>query len=456
MALSDVVNVNVSISSSSVSLPGFGVPMVLSVHSNFAERLRYYTAAADMLTDGFLTTDQAYVDALAMFSQNPRPRRVAIGRRATAVAQVSRVTVVGNGDGNYTVSIDDNGLLGSVDYTFAASSNTVEQIRDGIKALIDAGSQDVSTASVSTDAIDITADTAGIPMIIAVASPASDMTLAVQTANVGIPEDLQAITDEEPDWYMLDIVERDPQHILTAAKEIEAQRRMFGAQSNDAAILSAAYDVGTPEADIASKLKSLNYARTHLWYHPTDTEALVASVMGRCLPETPASITWKFKELAGISSTVLTDTQLSNLRGDPQSSGQGKCANAYTPLAGRDFTQEGTVSSGEFIDVIRGIDKLVSRIQALQLGAFLSSPKVPYDNTGIPQIEASVRSAIVESQREGLLAIDPVPVITSPDALDIDSGTKATRALSGSNAITFTATLQGAVHAVEVTGTVSA
>lgn len=454
MSLADVVNVQVVLGTSTPSLPGFGVPLLLAQHSNFAERRRVYTDPADMLTDGFLSSDQVYLDALRLMSQAKKPRRFMVGRRETPVALVVTLTVGGTADGTYTVTLNDNDIGDPQEFSFAAVGQTATQIRDALVAAINGGTAKVTAAPDAADTLTLTADTAGIPFVASLESPGSDLTQAVTTPNVGIPEDLQAVTELDPDWYCLLIPERDNQSILTAAQVIEAQRRMFAAQSGDANIVDLA--PGTPSSDVAARLAALGYARTHLWYEPDASDSLAAAIVGRMLPEIPASNTWKFKQLSGVAATALTDTQLLNLRGDPQGASQGKAANAYVPLAGLSITQEGTVASGEFIDVIRGVDKLVSRIQFLTLSLQVSEPKVNYDNRGIGLLSGKVREAIEESTREGLLAVDPAPEVVSPNALDIASVDKATRALSGSNAITFSATLAGAIHANEVTGTISA
>lgn len=448
MSLDDVVNVTISIESAAVSLPGFGIPMLLGVHSEWGERLRYYTDTAGMLADGFLATDQIVIDAGVIMSQNPRPQRFAVGRRATPVAQVVRVTVTGNADGTYTIALNSNTLNGSVDFSYAAVGKTITEIRDALLGLINAGTEPVTAAAVSTNAIDLTADVAGIPFLVGLTAPSSGMTQASQTANVGIPEDLAAIIDYQPDWYGLLITERDDQHLITAAKAIESVRRQFAGQSNDPAIVSGPYDSGDTSTDVASFLKGLGLARTHIWFHEDDTEALAAAVFGRMLPTIPGNATWKFKELVGVTARAYTDNELANIK--------SKSANGYRPLAGRKTTFEGTVAMGEFIDVIHGADKLHSRIQALAFGTFMSSPKVPYTDPGIGQLEGASRTAVEESTREQFIAKDPAPVFTSPLAADITSGDKATRRLVGGNAIRFSAPLAGAIHAAEFVGTVSA
>jgi hypothetical protein len=454
MPLSDIVNVQISISSVSPKLPGFGIPLILDANSNFTPVVKTYAEASEMLDDGFLETDQAYLDAVALTTQEKRPRTFKVGRRsASPVAQVNTVTVTGADDGSYVITIDASTLEGSVTYTHAASGDTVTGIRDALVVLVNAGTQPVTAAPVSTDQLTLTADNAGQPNLISVSAPNDNLTLATTTANAGgIAEDLAAITDLDPDWYLLLLSSRTDVDNIVAASAIAPLNRLFFAQSSATEIKDSLYDSGTPGADLASRLKFSDRSRTAVWYHPTDTQSLAAAIAGRGLPETPGAITWKFKQLTGVTAVALTASEIANLK--------SKSANSYRTEAGVSFTFEGTVSesdaNGEFIDVIRGVDKLKSQIESNVFTLLLSEPKVPYTDVGVAQILGQVRSAVEQSIFEGSLAASPAPTYTVPEVADIPSATRATRKLIGANAITFKAQLAGAIHEVDIVGTVSA
>lgn len=190
MSLSDVVNVSITRESSALTLPGFGTPLILGVHSHFAERLRYYTKLADLLTDGFLTSDAIYKQAAFVFSQRPRPTRVAIGRRAAAVAQ-TQVIVTPAAPGSSTLyRVHLNGT--NIDFTTDGSATQAE-LRDGLILAFNNSNTNPwagqVTASASGNNILLTAATAGIPFTVTIdAAPASNpLTLAVQTQLFVIP-----------------------------------------------------------------------------------------------------------------------------------------------------------------------------------------------------------------------------------------------------------------------------
>jgi hypothetical protein len=95
MSLQDVVTLNIVRSAATVSRPGFGVALILGSTISTAwgsDRVRTYTKAADMLSDGFASSDPEYKRALALTSQDVKPAKFKVGRRLTAVAQVNTLT----------------------------------------------------------------------------------------------------------------------------------------------------------------------------------------------------------------------------------------------------------------------------------------------------------------------------------------------------------------------------
>jgi len=541
MSLDDVVNVQITIQSSALTLPGFGVPLLASVHSNFAERLRYYTDVAGMLLDGFATSDRVVEMATVIFAQNPKPSRIAVGRRATPVALVQTINVDDNTDGTYTVQINGqdatyvaaadtltdirdalvtavnalvpafdqadvtaaplgttqltltsatagipfsvvltsaaaDGLnfwqnvsaaaagadgvyqitIGSVVHTFNAVSNTNTQIRDALLGLINAGTSGV-LASVGVAANTIDLDRQGSNFTVTLASPGSVLTVSGYVQAVGMAEDLAAITEEQSDWYLLLVEQRDDRNIRANADYIETLRRVYLAQTSDPVVRTTPYNSSNVQ-DIAARLKNLAYSRTAVVWTATDTNDIAAGWAGLQLPKVPSSSTWKFKRIAGVVTDVFTSTQLSNLK--------SKDANGYREVAGRNMMFEGTVAVGEFIDVVRGIDKLFQQIQANVLGTLLRNEKIPFTNGGIAQIGAQVTAALQASVTDGLIATSrpnpqtldeetPAFTVTVPNVADISAADRENRVIPATNPITFEGTLAGAIHAVNVRGTLS-
>lgn len=101
-----------------------------------------------------------------------------------ADAGAIRVTLAGNADGDYTITINIGDE--SDDFTHPASSDSIEDIRDALIVLIDAGSLPVTTAAVSTDAIDIIPNDQAAEFTVELASPDDDMTQAASSITADI------------------------------------------------------------------------------------------------------------------------------------------------------------------------------------------------------------------------------------------------------------------------------
>lgn len=451
MSLDSDFRITTEIAAPQVTALGFGTPMILSVHTKFLERLRYFTSLDGMLDVGFTTSDQEYLDAAGIMAQVIKPPRFAVGRRATAVAQVVTVTVANAVNGTYSIELP----LGTG--SFVAAGSTTALIATGLAAALTAiaATTGVAAAAVGSTVV-LTASTAGIPFTATLTSPSDGLTQAVTTANVGIPEDLAAINDYQPDWYGLLIKERTDAHIMAAAAAIASQDRLFLAQSSSADLLADPYEAGVT-TDIGSRLKAAGYLNTSLWYSPASTDALAASMMAYGLARTPSAITWKWKTLPGVTSVRLTETQKTNLL--------SRSVNGYRPEAGNSITYEGTVASGEFVDNIHGLHKLNSRIQQLAFALQLATPKVPMDNGGIAALGSTVSKALAESAVEGLIGdsriaadgkvVAPGYEVTLPDITQIAQSDRAARRLPSYAPIRWAAQLRGAIHQGDINGTLS-
>lgn len=169
---------------------------------------------------------------------------------------------------------------------------------------------------------------------------------------------------------------------------------------------------------------------------------------GRQFPKDPGSSTWKFKSLTGVvanGSTTgkpyLTTSELNTLF--------GKEGNGYNLIAGIGITENGTVGSGEYIDVIRGVDWLKARIQTLVFTPLIQLNKVPYTDAGIQIVVTQLKAALQEGVDADFISDYEV---TFPEVADISQTDKAARLLPDVN---FTATLAGAIHKVEINGVVA-
>ncbi len=119
-------------------------------------------------------------------------------------------------------------------------------------------------------------------------------------------------------------------------------------------------------------------------------------------------------------------------------------------------TTEGTVLSGEFIDVIRSQDWVKARIAEGVFRLLATSPKVPYDDRGIAMVLSEVQGVMQQAVGMGIIARDPdgngLWSVTAPRRGEIPTNDIANRTLPD---VRFEFTLAGAIHNVTVKGVIS-
>lgn len=261
-----------------------------------------------------------------------------------------------------------------------------------------------------------------------------------------LAENLDAIRDINDDWYCLLLDSAVKADIEAAAAYIEPLVKIHIAMSSDAAIFDS-----TSTTDVAYALKAAGYDRTALIAKKTGvTDYPHAAWAGEMLPRLPGEATWAYKTLRGVTFDVLTPNEkAAALRND---SGTGKNANVYTRVAGVSITQDGNMVSGEYIDVMRGVDFIRARIQERVYFRLVNSPKIPYTNAGVNVIVNEIKAVLATAINQNILRDDPAPVAFGPDVADVDPIDRGNRFLPD---VTFQGELAGAIHRTEIRGVVS-
>jgi hypothetical protein len=419
---------------------GFGTPFILDINTVQTNQVDTFESLTAMEDAGFTTSNEAYKCALALFSQSPRPVNVKIGKRAANVAQVNNINVTDDDDGTYTVTI--NGIA----FSFVASSNTVEQIVDGLVAAINAGSEPV-TATDNVTNFNLTADVAGNPFsVVLTANPSDNMVLTTTTANKNSASELSRLRQVDDDFYFVLMTSRTDQDIMHLAAYVETLIKLFAYTTNQADSKNLA--PATDTTSIMAKLKALNYDRTFgVWSEDDYPEA---AWVGKNAPKDPGSITWKFKNVNGIVADNLTSTEKGNITGTVDSI--HKNGNVYTTIGGIAMFEEGIVASGEFIDIMHGTDWIQVRIQENVFYLLTNEDKIPFTDKGAQQIVTQIEQILTLAVNNGILKNDPAPTVTVPKVADIIAADKAARFLQN---VKFEGQYQGAVHKVKIEGTLT-
>jgi len=265
-----------------------------------------------------------------------------------------------------------------------------------------------------------------------------------ETATTG----LAAIRNIDDDWYALVCLDRTDGaggDAWELAQLMQTESRLFFTASDDPEI----WDLGDVTS-IAYLSALANHDRTvvifneqaadtdHVWGWPD------MAWLGRMLPTEPGDATWAFKQLTGLTpSDTLTSAQRAAILNKTLHG-----ANFYHTVAGVQITTDGTVASGEYIDVMILCDWLVARIKEAIYRKLVTLPKIPFNDDGIAIVKGEIRRVIERKMPEGITTIN---YIIAPKAADVDPADKATRTLPD---VEFSVTISGAIHNITINGKV--
>lgn len=454
MALNDIVQLTITRETQAVTRAGFGTYAYIAEFetdktTTTFDRYRVYDGLSALTDDGWLTTDSVYKAASALFSQNPKLSQILIGRKDDEDASwAAALTAVNNAYSSwYSFSIEASQSSTTVfDADFVASNSIVATVNGTAVTAVTFNADQATTMDDLKDQIEADITDASVTVV---ATDVDSRTLLIEIDGGQVTSVSWGITGgvSQPSDTVTYAFE-DDQKAASAWAETAEPKKLYFLSSADADIL----DSGVSD-DIASALQALSYDRSVTMYDPksltgsestSDQQVIESAWPGECLPYGAGEQTWAYKTLSGVSAYDITGAQ--------RTIALSKNCNIYTTVAGVSATENGKVAGGEWIDIIRGIDALEARIQEDIYALLVNSRKVPFDDGGITLVESTLRASLLAfAGRPGLLIADSI-VITVPKYKDIASADKIARTLPD---ITFTATPQGAIHIVQIAGTIS-
>lgn len=439
--LSEHVTMTITQDSVGIARAGFGVPMILSCNAAFSERARSYSDLAGVGAD-FATTSPEYLAASAMFSQNPHPEKIMIGRAVGKPTQVYtlNITTVKNLH-TYKLTVKGEGVT-ATDVTYTSDGTALDaEIAAGLVAALNLVTGKNFTAAGATSPFTITGNAAGAWFSIEsteVGYIKIEQTHAEPATTLAT--DLNAIQLESDAWYALVTLYNSDAYVKAAAAWCESSDapKLYACELNNSETVTLAAGGG----DTAQDLETLAYARTFTCYHPSPANMFAAAWLGKVLPLEPGSETWKFKTLAGVNPVALTSTHRTNLR--------AKTCNTIQTVAGRNITWEGNTLDGDWIDVQRGLDWLEDDMTKSVFEAFANANKVPMTDAGIALVQGRMIASLMRAFRKGI--IDADFTVTVPKVTSISSTNRGLRILPD---MKFSCRLQGAIHKTIISGVVS-
>ena len=469
MALIDkIINLTISRVTTTLARAGFGVllitgssdkfPKVDSVTITFDAELvtgneinwMYNNVAQSSIS--YSSSNNATMGALATAIQNLSTVSTAVASDVGAVGYFNTITVTGNADparvllSNFVVS----GGASQAEVTLAYTPHTRIRYYSSTTEV----AADFATTDPEYRAANAALGQKFKPTSIAIGQKRS--------GDSNWTEAFNAIANEDgAGWYAMIITSRTKADQIELAAWAEANEKLAGVASSDTGIIAST------TSDIAATLQSSSYNRCWTFFHPTcdgttnDTWP-DAAWFGYCLPKTPGSLVWAYKQLSGIPAVSLTETEQVNLF--------GKNCNTVLVFGGQTMTisrdvmnaqKGGLVASGEWIDNMRFTDWLKVEIQGNIADLFVNSDKIPYTDSGLTLIEGRIRKALDQGIINGGIAVNTDEdkygglkyEVVIPQVKNVNFSDKAARKVKN---ITFQADFAGAAVHASIAGVLTA
>ena len=265
-------------------------------------------------------------------------------------------------------------------------------------------------------------------------------------------DEITLINNADSSWYFLVITSRTAADVEDVAALIETLTKQLHNASADPNIHDSAVS-----SDIASVFEIAEYVRSATMFNElaANTYPDVAWISDRATLS-PYAATWNLKTLIGVTpSTPLTDDQRDVVI-------DTKNANIYRAAGGRNVMRTGQVASGQFIDDIWGRDFLESQMTIATFDVLANADKIPYTDKGAAAIDGAIRATLDEAIAGGYLVDSAAEGsdLYEGKPYEVIMGTAASKGATNKGNriwtdITFRAERAGAIHEVEVAGTLA-
>lgn len=421
----------------------FGVQCGMAYHTKNTDPFRDYTSLTGVTADGFTSADAAYRMVAAAFAQKVRPKTFRLGRMTQAVAHTVKLTAKDATVGKtVSVTITDAAGVAHVISRVNIGGDTLTSIAAALAALIGAVPGLGAVAAVAD--ITVTATTAGQVFYY---DTLVNLDYLDETPDALIDADLSALLLVDDAFYGVTISLGSKANIdkVDAWCEAQTPKKLFAAQTADSREAQSGNSV------LGTALQAAKYTHTLPMYHSKPRQFMACAWLGLMFAKDAGSATFALKQLTGVDTDKLTQTQISALR--------AAGLNYYVAgTSARGVTRkDGTVASGEKADIIYGTDWLDNEIKVSIFDTLAAADKVDFDDGGIAQVEQVIYEKMELGVKRKFLEAGngddiPAPFVVPMKVSDVAATDRAARLLSG---VQWGARMRGAIHAVDYTGNLS-
>lgn len=230
--IQDIIDVNVAIESvTNIKSEQFDLLLMLGTHKVFLERYRAYTNANDLLADGFRTTSAEYLAASKIFQYSPSVSHIYIGRRQADSVTLKVDTVLENT--NYFVKVNTN--------TYAFNSGATPTNLTIVVGLVAAMAADplVNVTNNLDGTYILTSKVAGTAYTATMDTNQSYHTLASSETIIQSVEAIKAVVN---DWFAIIETSRVKADVLDLAQWCENEHKLFITVSSESDIINSAVE----------------------------------------------------------------------------------------------------------------------------------------------------------------------------------------------------------------------
>lgn len=433
----EVVDVVVALGTSPIEQVDFSIPLFVTPHNIFTERVRSYSTLDSVVQDGFAVGSPVHRFIENCFAGKFAPQAVKVGRIAYTDTTVTynQADYSGILTLNVTVQTSTNKYVKAINTASLSAATTPADAATAVAAAIEADADigPLVTASAATNVVTVapTLTTTTVSIGYAMESKYKIVNVGSETVAVALP----LIADEDNNWYFLSTESHTDTDIKAAAAYAASAtpKRMHVYSSADADITNAAITT-----DIMSQLKALSYDTSTGFYNETsDEDWSEGGVIGAI-----ASIDPSFGETLHLKT--MPSITVSKLSLTKQEAVWNKNGNFYKTLKGVNVLWEGKTASGEYFDTVRFGHWLAAKIDESLFGFLYRQSNLgkslKMSDDDLPVLKSVLRNdpLNIAIRNGGILdgysadgTIDYSPIVTVPQRKDIPVNDLAARFLDG-------------------------
>ena len=256
--------------------------------------------------------------------------------------------------------------------------------------------------------------------------------VAIATYGEGVSAAQALAKYYDEDWYFVSLATGTAADFITISDIVEGEGYKIAAHTVDS-------------IEDLTTLSAKKYDRTFTMMHDKLEQYPHLALIGGHGSKPVGSITYKFKRLIGVDPAPYDATTLLAIH--------ALNGFAYVSKGGQYQTSEGTMLSGEYIDVIHGKDWVKVNMENAIAQLFANNDKISFDDVGIPRIEGEARTILEIAGQQGIIALDdagqPLYTLTAKNRNQSNAADRVERHYKG---LSFSLELAGAIHEATVYG----